>query len=109
MLFPSLARKRISPAGGRSPSWRADGKELFYQSGDGKLMAVGLNVGRDTVEPYAPRELFPLQLRSSAGPTYEPSGDGQRFLILASPETAVQSLSVIVNWPALLKKATAAP
>jgi hypothetical protein len=72
-------------------------------------MAVSLNVGRDAVEPYASRELFQLQLRSNAGPTYEPSGDGQRFLVLSSPETAAQSLSVIVNWPALLKKATAAP
>ena len=106
--FPEpRGKKRISTAGGGSPSWRADGKELFYHAGDGKLMAVGLNVGRDTIEPYAPRELFQLQLRSNAGPTYEPSGDGQRFLVLSSPETAAQSLSVIVNWPALLKKAGA--
>jgi len=107
--FPEpRGKKPISTAGGGSPSWRADGKELFYHAGDGKLMAVGLNLGKDTVEAYAPRELFQLQLRSSAGPTYEPSADGQRFLILARPETAAQSLNVIVNWPALLKKAGAA-
>lgn len=44
------------------------------------------------------------QRATVAGPIYEPSRDGQRFLALTTPETAPQSLNVIVNWPALLKK-----
>jgi hypothetical protein len=31
--------------------------------------------------------------------------DGQRFLVLETPEHAAQALTVIVNWPALLHKA----
>ena len=45
-----------------------------------------------------PRELFELPLRSSAGPTYEPSRNGHRSLVLTSPEVASQSLTLIVNW-----------
>ena len=77
-------------------------------SPENKLMAVRLKVGSDTVEPSVPRQLFQLPRRSPAGATYEASRDGQRFLVLTSPESAQQSLTVVVNWPALLKKGTRA-
>jgi Tol biopolymer transport system component/predicted Ser/Thr protein kinase len=104
--FPEpRGKKRISTSGGQYPKWGADGRELFYVSPENKLMAVSLKPGADTLEPSAPRELFPLPLRSTAaGATYEPSRDGQRFLVLTSPEATQQSLNVIVNWPALLRK-----
>jgi Tol biopolymer transport system component len=104
--FPEpRARVRISTAGGHQPQWGTGGRELFYVSPENKLMAVSLKLGADKVEPLAPRELFPLHLRSSAGPTYEPSRDGQRILVVTSPEVAPQPLTIIVNWPALLKEA----
>jgi hypothetical protein len=40
---------------------------------------------------------------------YEVSGDGQRFLVLSAHEETTQSVTVIVNWPALLKKGAGAP
>jgi serine/threonine protein kinase len=102
--------KRISTAGGASPSWGTAGRELFYVSPENELMAVSLKLGSDSVEILsAPRELFPLSLRSSAGPTYQPSRDGQQFLVLTTPETSPQSLTLIVNWPSLLKKGAVAP
>jgi hypothetical protein len=79
------------------------GRELFYISPENKLMAVSLKPGLDTVEPSTPHELFQLPLRNSPGATYEPSRDGQRFLVLTSLEATQQSFNVIVNWPALLK------
>ncbi len=36
----SSARWQISNAGGMMPRWRGDGKEIFYLSLDGKMMAV---------------------------------------------------------------------
>jgi Tol biopolymer transport system component len=108
--FPEpRGKKPISTGGGTFPKWGAGGRELYYISPENKLMVVSLKLGSDTVEPSAPRELFQLPLRSPAGPTYEPSRDGQRFLVLTSPEQAQQPLTVIVNWPALLKKGAAAP
>jgi hypothetical protein len=104
--FPEpRGKKRISTSGGQFPKWGADGRELFYVSPENKLMAVSLKQGSDALEPSAPRELFPLPMRSTlAGATYEPSRDGKRLLVLTSPEAAQQSLNVIVNWPALLKR-----
>jgi hypothetical protein len=68
-------------------------------------MAVTLKLGPDGIVPSAPRELFQVPQRTTvAGAIYQPSHDGQRFLVLTSPETAPQSLNVIVNWPALFKK-----
>jgi Tol biopolymer transport system component/predicted Ser/Thr protein kinase len=109
--FPEpRGKKRISISGGRSPQLGAEGRDLFFVSPENKVMAVSLRLGADKVEPSAPRELFQLPLRATAaGPTYQASRDGQRFLVLTNAETAPQSLNVIVNWPALLKKRATAP
>jgi len=98
-------KKRISTGGGAVPKWGAGGRELFYVSPENRLMAVRLKLGPDSIMPSAPRELFPLPMRALAGGYgYEPSRDGQRFLVMTSPEVASQPLNVIVNWPSLLKK-----
>jgi Tol biopolymer transport system component len=109
--FPELrGKKRISTSGGSFPRWGAGGRELFYVSPENKLMEVSLKLGMETVEPSAPRELFQLPVRSATGgPTYEPSSDGQRILVLTSPERAQEPVTVLVNWPALLKKGAPAP
>jgi Tol biopolymer transport system component/predicted Ser/Thr protein kinase len=104
-------KKRISTAGGFFPEWAARSRELFYMSLDNKLMSVSLRLGGGTVEVSAPRELFQLPILGliPAGSPYEVSRDGQRFLALTSPAASPQSLTLIVNWPALLKKGAAAP
>jgi Tol biopolymer transport system component len=67
--FPEpRGKQRISIAGGGDPQWGPGGRELYYVSLDNKLMAVDLKLGADTVESSAPRELFPLSLRSAAAP-----------------------------------------
>jgi Tol biopolymer transport system component/predicted Ser/Thr protein kinase len=111
--FPeSHGRKRISTAGGQFPQWGAGGRELFYLTLDDRLMAVRLTVGADSVEPSAPRELFRLPLPSFRGggigsSPYQVSRDGRRFLTVISAEEGAQPLTLVVNWPALLKKGTA--
>jgi Tol biopolymer transport system component/predicted Ser/Thr protein kinase len=100
---------RISTDGGQYPQWGAGGRELFYVSLDNKLMAVSLKLGADSVEPSAPRELFPMPAVDTGWSPYDATADGQRFLVRATPSQAGQPLTVIVNWPALLKKETPAP
>jgi Tol biopolymer transport system component/predicted Ser/Thr protein kinase len=108
--FPEpRGKKRISTTGGGSAWWGAGGRELFYVTPEDKLMAVSLKITGDSLEPSAPRELFTLSLRSPAGPTYQPSRDGQRFLVLTSPQVSPQPITVIINWPALLKRGAAVP
>ena len=71
-------------------------------------MAVSLKLGTDSVEPSTPRELFPLPRLDVAGSPYDTAPDGQRFLVRATPGQAAQPLTVIVNWPALLKRSAGA-
>ena len=70
-------------------------------------MAVSLKFGPDSAEPSSPRELFELPGADSAYSPFDVSPDGRRFLV-RTPVQSSPSLNVIVNWPALLKKGTAA-
>jgi len=95
---------RISAAGGNFPQWRGDGGELFYVSPDYKLMTVSVKQTSDSFETLPPQELFAIAAPGNYLGPYEVSRDGQRFLVLSAEEETSQSLTVIVNWPALLKK-----
>jgi eukaryotic-like serine/threonine-protein kinase len=103
--FPTLGGQRqISREGGNQPRWRRDGKELFYLAPDRKLMAVTVKTGA-TFEADAPRTLFQTELDVTAlRQSYAVSADGQRFLLNTSAEAGSPPLTVVLNWPALLKK-----
>lgn len=100
---------QISTGGGQYPEWGAGGRELFYVSPDNKLMVASVKLGAESVEPSAPRELFTLPVTEIGWSPYAATADGQRFLVRATPGQAGQPLTVIVNWPALLKKEAPAP
>jgi len=109
--FPDPRNKiRISRSGGEYPQWGPNGRELFYVAPGDKLMAVNLKLAPDSVEPSAPRELFvlPAVEITNVSP-YDAAPDGQHFLVRATPPQASQPLTVIVNWPALLKSGARAP
>jgi DNA-binding winged helix-turn-helix (wHTH) protein/Tol biopolymer transport system component len=102
--FPSFAEKRqISVDGGRVPEWRADGRELFFVH-NRRLMSVDIRLGAK-IESGVPKELFQF---SSAPPyfSYSPVADGSRFLFLDLDDRAftTNSLVVVLNWTAELKK-----
>jgi Tol biopolymer transport system component len=106
--FPEPRNKvLISTGGGGFPEWSPDGRELFYLSPGLKLMQVSLKRGTDSIEPSSPRELFALPTANDGYSPYEVAPDGQRFLVRAAPQ-AGQPLTLIVNWPALMKKGAAA-
>ena len=104
--FPASGGKwPVSTKGGRVPQWRRDGKELFYLSSDGKMMAVEVKTS-GTFEPGIPRALFDLSaVRPIRRSGYAVAADGQRFLFISrTAETAPSSLAVVVNWTADLKR-----
>ena len=106
--FPEPREKiRISTGGGTYPQWGSGGRELFYQSRDGKLMVVTLTTTA-SLEASLPRQLFALPAFVPGPNPYEATPDGQRFLI-PEPAASPEPLNVIVNWPALLKKGAPAP
>jgi serine/threonine protein kinase/Tol biopolymer transport system component len=102
--FPERHGKvRISANGGMVARWGAGGRELFYVSPESKLMAVSLKAG-SAAEPSTPRELFTLDVFDPDVSPYEVAPDGQSFLTIGTPAHASEPLTLIVNWPALLKK-----
>jgi serine/threonine protein kinase len=105
--FPDHTGKwQISASGGNEPVWSRDGKELFYITSPGKLMAVEVNTVSATFQAGIPKELFEAKLVPFAywRNIYVPSPDGQRFLMLTPPDQAKpEPITVVVNWPALLK------
>ncbi|MGH9487245.1 MAG: protein kinase domain-containing protein [Terriglobales bacterium] len=101
-------RVRVSTAGGTAPSWRGDGKELFYISPDKKLMAAAVDTAATPLRIGAVQPLFGLNFEtvgnSGAYPPYAVTSDGQRFLaITTTGPTAEPPLTVVVNWPASLQ------
>jgi Tol biopolymer transport system component/tRNA A-37 threonylcarbamoyl transferase component Bud32 len=106
--FPEPGAKvRISTGGGQYPEWGAGGRELFYVAPDNRLMSVDLTITADRVRPLAERALFTLPIIDNGWSPYD-TIDGKRFLVRAVPQQASPPLTVIVNWPALLKKGSAA-
>jgi dipeptidyl aminopeptidase/acylaminoacyl peptidase len=104
--FPVAHNKwQVSPAGGTDPMWRGDGRELFYRAPDLSVMAVPVHAGA-SFEADVATPLFRAPFAVvTARALYRPSPDGQRFLVLATPERdASPPTTVVLNWPALLTR-----
>jgi Tol biopolymer transport system component len=103
--FPTAgAQTQVSTEGGTFPFWSRDGKELFYLSPSRQLMAAGVKLGRE-ITAEIPKALFEVHYASSSGNTsrLDVSKDG-RFLIPVEHDTSTQSMVVVVNWTAALKR-----
>ncbi len=106
--FPSKGGKwQISTGGGSMPSWRGDGKEIYYWGLDRNLMSVSVNPSTD-FEAAVPQPLFKIDFRRAElgwNKQYAPSSDGQRFLINSVLGRASRSpITVLMNWSAELNK-----
>jgi eukaryotic-like serine/threonine-protein kinase len=105
-ISPSLAggaQYQVSTSGGERPVWRHDGKEIYYREGL-RIMAVEVNMKASPVEFSSPTALFELASGNLNGRYYDVAPDG-RFLTNTSPlGKKEQDFSLVVNWPARLKK-----
>jgi eukaryotic-like serine/threonine-protein kinase len=101
---PGAGKYQISKGGGVYPSWRADGKELFFWASDGALMATAIDTS-GTFSSDLPRALFSIGSTSVASRPYAAAKDGKRFLIAVpgSPSTT-SVLTVMLNWTSLIPK-----
>jgi Tol biopolymer transport system component len=107
--FTGPARFQVSSGGGGQPRWRRDGKELFYLTPEGKMMAIAVRASVDSFEYESPKALFEARAlagASGSGPqgySYDVTRDGQRFLAIEHGDTE-EPLSLVTNWQARLKK-----
>jgi Tol biopolymer transport system component len=105
--FPEAAAGKwpISSGGGVEPRWSKDGSELFYFSGK-KLMSVSVKT-TPSFSAGTPRELFEAPIQSgytNDGHRWHVAPDGTFLMETFPPEVATNPITVIVNWPELLKK-----
>ena len=99
-------KRRISSGGGILPLWRGDGRELFYVTNEGRLMAVEVIARNGTLETGHVQNLFSgLITNLDRNMTYGISADGQKVLVVVD-EGARSSfpLTLLENWPLALKR-----
>jgi len=103
--FPAFDEKRqVSVSGGCQPLWRKDGKELFYRTLEGRMMAAEVKNGT-VLQTGVPQALF--QTRGRLNPIqseYCVTGDGKRFLFREPVGESAAPITVVLNWQAGLKK-----
>ena len=109
--FPGLAgapagRWQISTNGAYDLKWRADGKELFFQSLDGKMMAAGLTATPQGIHAETARELFSADFSNGSLHEFDVTANGDRFLVILNSSSggSNEHLTVVSNWQAALRK-----
>ena len=101
---------QISNAGGESPLWSPDGKELYYAAGD-TIMHVPIS-GGVSLNPGTPAPLFRIPGHPAprlSGSVSRPviSGitpDKQHFLFRLGTEQGLPSINVVLNWRKALQE-----
>ena len=86
--------------------WRGDGKEIYYQSMDGKIMAATVQTGPQGVQAETPRELFAADFSLGQLREFDVASDGQRFLLILNTVAGKTTtrLTVVSNRQAALRK-----
>jgi eukaryotic-like serine/threonine-protein kinase len=104
------AKRRVSIDGGLAPRWRQDGRELVYVDLTDTFMAVEF-LGGPVMRAGQTRPLFSAGrlFRGPGGgfgePYYDLAPDGQTFLVnRLLHDSALEPITVVLNWPALLKQ-----
>jgi len=99
--FPSSSdRQQVSAHGGAQPRWKGDGRELYFISPRGEVMAAEISAGPKLVAS-APRVLFVSRILPlvEARNNYDVTPDGQRFLVNSRrPEDAALPITVVAPW-----------
>jgi Tol biopolymer transport system component len=103
--FPGPGGKwQVSTSGGRYPKWSRNGKELFYRTGDSKIMVVTYAASGDSFRADKPQLWSPGQFteRGLSFYNFDLHPDGKRFAVLKAPGTeqtaAVNKVSFIFNF-----------
>jgi eukaryotic-like serine/threonine-protein kinase len=96
---------QISTAGGGRSRWSADGRQLYYQSGNA-MMVVDVSGSGERFEAGVPRELFAsLTLKNLPGFQYDVDRNGKGILAnLVTDDVQSEPMTLVQNWPERLKR-----
>ena len=111
--FPKAVRKwQASRSGGELPTWRGDGRELFFVDAEGAV-AVGVAARGDALELGTPerlpfsREVFGVESSTGGGRFGRAvrSPDGKRFLVARYDSEAVtEPVRLVRSWRRLVEE-----
>ena len=104
--FPALDQRwQISVNGGKEALWAANGRELFYRSGD-RMMVVQITSGSGFT-PSKPAILFEgpyaVDPVGQDAVNYDVTADGQEFVMVEEDRLA-PGVVVVLNWTEELKR-----
>jgi hypothetical protein len=85
------------------PLWSRDGRELYYLDGTQTLLAVPVMDAGGALEIGAPQNLF-SRWTVLGQPFYDVTPDGRKILLDRVSQQARQSITVVTNFTADLKK-----
>jgi Tol biopolymer transport system component/tRNA A-37 threonylcarbamoyl transferase component Bud32 len=89
------ARWQLSTAGGHTPHWRDDGREILYVDPDRRVMAVSVEVQGDRLLLGTPQELFRIDSMIVA---VDATGDHERLLVASRDDVGSEPIHVVLNW-----------
>ena len=102
--FPGPGGKyQISQGGGWIVRWDKKG-DLFFLTTGNQLMKAELNLSAQSLQVKSLRPLFQVNLADTAAPLFDVTADGQRLVAVTPARAESSSISLLVNWPALLEK-----
>ena len=89
------------------PRWGRDGRELFFIAEDDTLMAAEVEARHDKFDVKNVRPLFRINLAPDVierSGMYDVSLDSTGFVISANSEESPPPITLVLNWPAALRK-----
>ena len=83
---------------GGQPAWRRDGRELYFLSPDGYMMAVSTTPGR-AFSRGEPKRLFPVGANYLGfGAQFAVDAAGETFYVNAPVSSRQDAVTVLLNW-----------
>jgi len=102
--FPGPGGKyQISHGGGWVVRWDKKG-DLFFLSTGNQLMKAELNLGAQSLQVKSLRPLAQMNFLDTAAPLFDVTADGERVLAVTPARAESSSISLLLNWPAVVNK-----
>ena len=89
--FQGSGKWQVSTSGGRYPFWSRNGRELFYEALDNRIMVLTYTAKADSFAPDKPGPWSNTQiLKPTSGDAWNLAlaPDGKRFAVFPRPEEA---------------------
>jgi dipeptidyl aminopeptidase/acylaminoacyl peptidase len=91
------AKQRVSSAGGRTPRWSSDGRELFYLTPDDTLMSAAVKTAGGSLNVGVSAVLFKVSVVGGNEAEYAVSSTGRFLLNVPAKGSAEPTVTVILN------------